>query len=72
MPTPQLQTMAECLRILNKAIASQQAHTTLFIHHEFEVNQNCRVFFTMTEVSSLPLELSRTFKPVWMCTPSAK
>lgn len=70
MSSEQMRAVAECLSYLNQAIASKLKKMEMFVYNPFNVNDNCRVFFTLENFNSIPARLAHNFRPVWVCAPS--
>lgn len=47
MNTEELKVVAECLSSIIKARNSKSQKMNMFVYTEFEVNPNCRIFFTL-------------------------
>ena len=42
----------------------------MFVYNPFNVNLNCRVFFTLENFNAISSRLAHNFRPVWICTPN--
>lgn len=44
----------------------------IFVYNHFPLNENCRIFFTLQNFSSISSRLSHNFRPIWVTKPSTE
>ena len=55
---------------MNLAFTHKMKTMEIFVHNPFNVNLNCKVFFTLENFFGISSRLAHNFRPVWIFTPN--